>query len=91
MNPGWSGSIQIQLDLKGVAYWSLKETVEGMGAGPEDRDSDEISITLPTEAVEELIEGSPSALSSQDAIKRAIDTQIEIDTAASYTITKRGD
>ena len=47
-----------------------------------------LSLTLPDKTLERLLENSPVAEDNQDAIKRAIWTQIELDEADEYTVVK---
>lgn len=47
-----------------------------------------VSITLPGATLETLLEESPPGVDEQDAIKRAIWSQIERDRADSYTVVK---
>ncbi len=46
------------------------------------------SITLPKAGADRLLENSPASLDYQDAVKRAIETQLEIDDAVAVTIER---
>jgi len=64
----------------------------GMGDEP-DGDDDElekvkVSITLPKDDADELLENSPGALDYQDALRQAIAAKIERDEAVAYTIER---
>ncbi|MFP8953005.1 hypothetical protein ACLI4Z_08555 [Natrialbaceae archaeon A-arb3/5] len=48
-----------------------------------------LSLTLPEETLDRLVQNSPVADDNQDAIKHAIWTQIELDEADEYTVMKK--
>jgi hypothetical protein len=48
----------------------------------------EFSITLPKDGADRLLANSPASLDYQDAVKRVIETQLDIDDAAAITIER---
>lgn len=56
--------------------------------GDDESATTHLSLTLPDETLDRLLENSPVAEDNQDAIKRAIWTQIELDEADEYTVVK---
>ncbi|USZ73731.1 hypothetical protein [Natronosalvus halobius] len=62
-----------------------------MGDEPDGDDSSEktrLSLSLPQATIDRLLENSPVCDDPQDAIKRAIWTQIELDEADEYAVVK---
>ncbi|PCR88682.1 hypothetical protein [Natrinema ejinorense] len=62
-----------------------------MGDEPDGDDSSEterVSITLPKATLDRLLENGPVDGDYQDAMERAIYTQIELDEADEYTVVK---
>lgn len=59
--------------------------------GGDDQEKVQFSITLPKQGADQLLKQSPAALDYQDAVKRAIETQIELDDAESYTIVRKSE
>ncbi|WP_374061583.1 hypothetical protein [Natrinema sp. H-ect4] len=56
--------------------------------GDDESATTRLSLALPDETLDRLLENSPVAEDNQDAIKRAIWTQIELDEADEYTVVK---
>lgn len=60
-----------------------------MGDEPDgDDEKVQFAITLPKSAADRLLENSPASLDYQDAVKRAIETQLELDGADRVTIER---
>ncbi len=63
-----------------------------MGDEPDGDDSSDdkerVSVTVPKDALEQLVAGSPMRADYQDGIEAAIETQLEIDAADEYHIVK---
>lgn len=59
-------------------------------AGGDDSSDEKIrvSVTVPKEALDELVANSPVRSDYQDAILDSIGTQLEIDEADEYTVVK---